>query len=566
MASDFDHVRDRVGIDKLDESQRDQLFKKFVDSGGEVVKQKPKSREDTPPLPPEDRRKPARTAGGPGPSARSKEGGPSERPAGGKPTPKSVSKTPKKKKKPFAVLKVNMKGMVLKTLTLSGGVSDKFIALLKGIIKTDFIRLKSGAGSFIKGAGSIKKDLIQHSKKELPLYELIFRLHALYNEKEFAQIEKALARKALPTGDHMDPFKNLFRKIYVLGQFKELCKLSIRKAAEIQDKKGRMKETNAEAVYNELREYIDLILIDFLNKLHIVICRIAGDYLPLYTQKLDDFIGMTELDRIGSITREEKKRRLEQLKKMKEYLQKEQTPGAIQSEDVKIPRHVQRGLPILNEAIERYEKTRGMDEKDPLKPIDRTDKMYKTALLLDVFDREYSFILTTGKIEFNVEYREQKKIDIKEDLGRAYSMLSEARHEVTDYIERMQEMRKTENNPRLTINQKSSMLDSIQKKRALLSRSSRKRTADIMKTTSQILSTVIDDYKESKRLLLNPDERLTFNEKIDGVKKMDNKKIIEAVVETFLFTSTFSFLLNYGELTGSGLTVEGAGKENPAPA
>ena len=86
-------------------------------------------------------------------------------------------------------------------------------------------------------------------------------------------------------------------------------------------------------------------------------------------------------------------------------------------------------------------------------------------------------------------------------------------------------------------------------------------TADIMKKISNTLSEVIADYKDSKRLLQNSDEMLHFDKNIDGTKKLDGKKVIEAVVETFLFTSSFSYLLTSGELSGVGLLVEGGQEE-----
>jgi hypothetical protein len=80
------------------------------------------------------------------------------------------------------------------------------------------------------------------------------------------------------------------------------------------------------------------------------------------------------------------------------------------------------------------------------------------------------------------------------------------------------------------------------------------------------LSAVINDYNGQRRLLQNPDERLDFSENLDEVKRLQGKKVIEAVVEAFLYSSAFHFILTYGELSGSGLTIEPAAPQSGGEA
>jgi hypothetical protein len=184
------------------------------------------------------------------------------------------------------------------------------------------------------------------------------------------------------------------------------------------------------------------------------------------------------------------------------------------------------------------------------------DKMYKCSLLLKDFDDQYSFILTTGKITFNIDYREQKKVDIKEDLSNGYLLLCEACEEVKGYLDVIQEMRKTDENIRLTPYQKQKVLDTLSKERSVLSKKSRRRVADVMKTIENTLSLVISDFNSSNRLLQNPDAVLHFDKEIEGEKRLNGKKMIEAIIEAFLFASSFAFLLNFGDLSGSGIHIE----------
>jgi hypothetical protein len=90
----------------------------------------------------------------------------------------------------------------------------------------------------------------------------------------------------------------------------------------------------------------------------------------------------------------------------------------------------------------------------------------------------------------------------------------------------------------------------------VLSKNARSKVAEAMGATHDILSTVIKDYNGQRRLLQNPEDQLDFTKDLEYGKKLHGKKIIEAIVEAFLFSSAFHFMLTYGELSGSGLNTE----------
>jgi hypothetical protein len=413
--------------------------------------------------------------------------------------------------------------------------------------------------SFIRGKGSIKKEVLSLSTGENSLfYEVLYRMGLFYNEGEFETISKLLSNKSIPSGSHVEVYKQFFKKIYILGQYTDLCKFFLQKALDLQVQAKKLETSLSAQMKPKLKAAVNAILIDYLPRFHVILCKSAGAYLPLYSQELDDYLGFTEQDKIGYITRVERKKRVEELKRMREYLKRKQMEVTEEEpEEIKVPRHVERGLRLIDEAIVRFEQVHLTDDAKQLYNImDQNDKMYRTALLLDAFEKEYSFILTTGKISFNIDFQEQKKIDVKEDLNHSYLLMSEARHEVKDYLDIMNEMQKTENDMRLTPHQKTSMVNSLQKKRSVLSKDSRIKVAESMHAIHDCLSTVINDYQSEKRLLQNPEEHLDFTENLEGVKRLHGKKIIEAIVEAFLFSSAFHFLLTYGELAGSGLLVQ----------
>jgi len=564
MNKDFDKLRKKTGIDELETQQRKKLFKEFMDHGGKIINEKKTQKEKIVRSGYVDRlpyKKGAAASQRPKQRVITK---PEKKAAEKRITARIRKKRLKRKKvKIRDLLGIYIRGLVLKVFTAAGNrFSDNLIKYINKQIKESFLDLNITIGSFLKGSDSIKENIHRLSTSEnSTFYEFLVRLSLLYNENEFISITKVISNKSLPKPEYVDIFKQFFKRIYILGQFPDLCKLYIDKSIDIQGKKKTIKPEIIPSIKAQLKKDINILLGDFLFKFHIILCKLARTYYPLYSQNFDDFLEITEKDKIGYITREEKKKRIEELKRQKESLkQKHQISQdtELEKEEIKVPRHVERGFPLLEKVIENFEKLHISDKSNSLLLMDEKDKMYKSIIFFNHFEDQYSFILTTSKISFNIDYREQKKIDIKGDLNNAYLLLSEAREELKNYLEIIKEIKKTNDNIRLTGYQKRVALDSLENKQSVVNMKARRGFADVMKTIENVLSIVITDYNSSKRFLQNPDEALYFDRSIDGEKRLHGKKIIEAIIESFLFVSCFAFLLNFGELSGSGLFIKSA--------
>ena len=552
MNRDVDDTKNRIGVSGLDDEQRKKLFKDFIDHGGKAdAKQKPTSETA--------RRHPAaETPVKRSPPSREKA---VTRTRTAPPTAPEAKPAVKKKKKGtniVSAVRINIKGQLLKVWGFGGRrLKESFVTVVNKEIKDALIDIDLLTGSMLRGNSSVKREIVRASVgQNYFLHECIVRLSDIYDEVEWADFQKLVSRRQIPKPSQALPVKNLFIKLYSLGQHRHLCRLLGYKAAEIQEKHSKADSETTDRLKRGLGNKIDLILGDFLKQLHILLCKMEGKYLTLYSQKLDDYLRLTDKDKMGYLTRIEKKRRTEALKAAKESLRKAQEPaGRGQKEEIKIPKHVQRGLSIVEDAVRSYEHVHTGTEA-PLLGLEERDKMYRTLVLLESFDSQYSFVLTTSKINYNIDYVEQKKVDIKEDLNHAYILFNEAREEAMDYLEAVREAKNSESDRRLTQYQQSMLKEKIEKKKHNLSRKSRKRVVTVMKRIEEILSTVINDYKGEKILLQNPEEYLRFDPNIDGHKKLDGRRVIEGIIETFLFSATFAFLLNYGDISGPEMYVE----------
>jgi hypothetical protein len=572
MPEDFDNLREKAGINKLDLDQRKKLFKNFVTHGGKVIDEKKKPRG----IITGSRRRPGRTDAGTSHAKTGtkpvKNGTVSGKPdlkqvtqkeKTLKPLPQSIT-SPKKTREKKTRFKLGdrartfSKGIMLSVFTLGGKrFTKKFVKYVNKQIKESMINLNLTVSTILHGNYSVREDINRLSTGDNAVfYELLVRLNAIYDEQDFNNISKLISNRNIPPSEYLELFKGFYKRMYILGQYREMCKLYIEKSIDIQSKRKKIDEGIAPNVKSQLKKDVDLILGDLLDKIHIIICKMGRGFYPPYSQKLDDFLAISEQDKIGYISRLERKKREEELKKKQRERQKAHEDAMKKDEEIKVPKHVLRGFPLINKEIEKYEETMESSTHHPLLAMDRRDKMFKCIELFNIFDDQYSFILTTSKINYNIEFRDQKKIDIKEELSHAYLLMSETREDIKNYLDIAVEIKKTRDNLRLSSHQKSRLLDTHSKKQSLLSGKCRNKLIDVMKDIENTLSIVISDYNTAKQILQNPDEHLYFDEIIDGEKRLQGKKNIEAILETFLFAATFAFLVAYGELSGIGLLVE----------
>jgi hypothetical protein len=567
MSDEIDRIRHKTGIDHLEDQQRKRLFQKFVEHGGQVLEEKKASKGVIfrSPSRKEEEKKIAEKS----PEKETTDTTQAESKAFGSAPRRMQSgkKLSKKRVRASDLIRIYLRGLLLKLYTLSGRrLSDNFIHFMKRQVKESLLNLDAGTTSFLKGETSIRKEILRLSVAEnSTFYEFLFRISTFYEEKEFESILGLIAQRVVPGRAHLELFKRFFKRLYILGQHTDLCKLYIDKAIEIKLVKKLMDPVIAASLNVQWKKDIHIILGDLLLKFHVLICRMDRRYYPLYTQELDDFLAMTEQDKIGYITQEERKKRQEELKRQKEYIKTSQRIAERKAEEeVKVPKHVERGFPLLEIVLEKHEQSLLSGNQNPVALLDPADKMYRSILLFDDFDDQYSFILTTSKIAFNIDYKDKKKIDIKDDLNKTYLLMSEAREDVKEYMSIISEIKKTNENLRYTINERELAVDSLEKRRSVVSRQARRKIAVVMKEVEAVLSVIISDFNASKRLLQNPETVLYFDRNIDGEKRLHGKKTVEAIIEAFLFASSFAFLLNFGQLGGSGLYIEQKQQENPS--
>ena len=115
----------------------------------------------------------------------------------------------------------------------------------------------------------------------------------LYDEQEFETISKSFSNANIPHGPYAEIYKQFFKKIYILGQYTDLCKFFIQKSVDLQLESDKVEKQMAGQIKPKLKAAVNATFIDYLPRLHIILCKMACAYYPLYSQQLDDYLGFS---------------------------------------------------------------------------------------------------------------------------------------------------------------------------------------------------------------------------------------------------------------------------------
>ncbi|MBA7542750.1 hypothetical protein ES705_35074 [subsurface metagenome] len=233
MASDIDKTREKVGIDKLSITERNDMFRQFVEYGGKTQYKRNKDlggRTD-------NRSKPGplkvSESPGPGPQENGKSRlGPSNDSSQNRITDRINLQRHVKKNRLADLLILGFKGFTLKVTTFGGNkITHSFIKDLHEQIRWYFEEISVTLNSIMENEPAVVEQIKSMSKGVNSIfYEVLVRLIELYDEKEFLKISVMFSRKKIPSDIYMKMFKQFFKKLYILAQFKNVCKTYVEKA------------------------------------------------------------------------------------------------------------------------------------------------------------------------------------------------------------------------------------------------------------------------------------------------------------------------------------------------
>lgn len=553
----IDKTRKNIGAEHLDEREKKQLFNKFVEAGGQVVKDKRQR-----PLADFDREKQQQFRNRIDThSQRLKEGERRAVPRTPHP-PRSATKTsaaappaPVPAKGFFAAVVRFLNRWQIRFRLFAMGVTDlygevisrKFLEHFNSDLKSALLELQLVYLDIFKQNYRIGAAIVEELDRLNPLYyELVEMSSEVFDRGLINQIVEHHVN--FPHIDQnaselREPLTRLFKKLYVLYPYKEFLLLAFDRAIEIQMRLEKGKPSFYAMKRKKIRHDIAVIF----NRLYMVLYWLFCNYLgELYTMKdpmIATILQVSDTEVPGKRTRAKRS----DARRQEDETEAENANEEAQAED-QIPEAVRKGLAIMN-ALDLKKLRSVYDKTGIFRYVRDNDKILLAHILFREFDEEYSFILTTSKIKYNVQFTSQGKVDYRIKLSDLYNDLRRCMNVFKDYADAIEAYEKARSEKPTSSAQYvdySNRLTGLEKKKASVGKNVRMTVRAFMEKVLAELSTLIADMNGEQRIIDNPQDVLGFESAIEGNKKMNGKKVYEAVLAAYYYASAFAFRLSAG--------------------
>ncbi len=556
----IDKTKENIGISELDEGTRKRLFDRFVNAGGEVITERQRRRSLI--IDREGQRKMQSRLDG---HKNSQANYRNKR----KPQENHASSAPNRKRQSLSFgefiqnLKLRFKLRILRISRYQGLYFNiKFLERFNNIYKPALMELQVIYLNLFKKDPKTGNRIIARLDNIRPLYyELIEAIGGMYDKMSTDQIVdhyRNFPDVPKKVFELKEPILDLFKKIYLLRAYENISLEAMNNAVDFFIKIRDKSDGIDSSTKKKIRSDLFIIYHKLYPRLHWLFCYYYGIYLPYESDEIEDYLYIDESERFG--------KRILAANDIGQF-QGIAVPGANPDETEaeenpaaekpgranELPDHIHRGLELmykldLKKLREKY------DNEDMFSRVSENDKILATYLLFSEFDHEYSFILTTNKIQFNPdfirrgEYNYKTKLnDLYDEMRKPHEALKNYAHELAHY-EKARSERPVGNTQYIEYTKR---LESINKKKTLAGKIARMNVKLYMDKVSEEMKILIEDMTEAQKLISNPQDVLDFNSAIEGERKINGLKIYEAITMAYNFSSALSYRLQEGgELSG----------------
>ncbi len=547
MATEFDEIHKKIGADKLDATEQKQILEKFKDHGGEVIK------------PPK--------VGQNADSTKSK----AKKTSVESRRKRNASKESDKKKALEAASKVSKTGSLQQStffdrlslylnayfsgvVTLSGKrYKAKFIHTTKTTLNTELTELINVVNSILyPKRGDLKLIKGMLIQQDASLYELLRLFKQIHQLEDFELLQKQTSsyRNDVDFILVEEPIKRIYRRLYLFWPYSHRLKNAIQYGLNIHVEYNKLSHEEFIVQLKKSHDNIHFVFDVFFLKLHYAYCKIISENLFVQDyERLYQRLHISETETVGYLIEQSMKKREESHQEEKVENDNSSHPGQGDMEDEihEIPPELEVGMEWINNLNFIKDK---VTEKDPKFYLNEDDKMLMIYVILEEFEKEFSFILTSNKINFNIDWFRGKKLDPKKELNDLYLGVNACHDNLKSYIEVSKSIHDAENDPAA-----SPRSDRVHKLNLSLVRTgniARTRLLDITISLGQLLQWLTE---KGQAVVQNADEKLHFDT-IDGKKKVEGKTSIEAIALCNSFIGYLKHLLEFAELSGSSLKIK----------
>jgi tetratricopeptide (TPR) repeat protein len=564
--SRIDDTRQNIGTKKMSDEERKQMFKKFVDGGGEIISERPKrhstfdrEKQKTYRDRIEQQKQQMREkSNNPSSKKRSSSGGSSEN---------HVENNLNPIVRYFHLLNIRFNLLIRGVTDASGkNIKKNFIQQFNSEYKTAIMHFQMLYIELFKNIDYSKSQLIiDKMDKSSPLhFELIEMAADIYDREVTAEIIDeyiAFNQSVFHTASMREPFMEYYKRIYLIYSSQSTLMGAYEKAFDLYTKAVK-KGMDIPSQRRKTRNSIYIVFNKFYPKLYWLFCYYNRQIISQFDfTVIDNILGINPDMKPGTRTasspsrlnaefavKSRKEREAEEAEKMEEAREELKKKSAPQ-----ISEEVKRGLELMSQI--NYD---GLSEKY-LKNLKwnfsyESNPTVKAFLVFQEFDEEYSVIFTTNKIKIAAPHDRRHEADFRIILSEFYNQIRHIEDEFKNYFSSLESYEGVRNDR--PTNQ--AQYFNYSKRLTELEKTVHKRESILRSTMRNFFTEAIDrleelteDMEKKQKIVLNPQEEIEFNYELEGNKKLKGKKIYQAILSVIDFSSAFVHRLSHNnDLSG----------------
>jgi hypothetical protein len=548
---EIDKTKHNIRLDRIDDGQRKELFNKFKDAGGKVLTEKEQRRSLV--IDREKQRQHQQKL---------------DQHFSNKRIPKtdssSVKKTATIKKgragssapesSPFDKFRIRWR-LRLQGITGFNTVffKKRFFKKFTDEYKPALIEIQVIFLALFKRDPKTGNRIINSLDKTSPLfYELIEKAGEIYESYLIDQIVEGYVNYPdVPQSlsELRESMSAIFKPIYLLKPYENTLYNSFERSIDLglSYSEGKKDKTISK---RDLKNSLFVIFNKLYPRLHTLFCHYQGILFTESDKRIEDILGIIQSEKPGNRIRRSESLSI-QAEQDTESEQKTETKET--SNNLLLSDPIREGLKIMYKLDNKT--LRGVyDKKNKYEYLNDSDKVLLAYMLFLEFEKEYSFILTTNQIKYNIDFSAEGKKDYRTRLQDLFNRLNKCRDAFGSYYETYLEYIKVFNQKPINNDQYiaySKRVDEIANKKKQAGSLVRMTIRSFMENLASELGGLIEDMNGEQKFISNPQDILEFSYEIEGDKKLKNRKIFEAVEIIYNYASAFVYRLsNDGDLSG----------------
>lgn len=561
----IDKTKENIKLHEIDEKQRKELFQKFTDAGGKVLSGKDERRGLV--IDRERQKKHQQRLdehyrsmkSAPVKASYAKTRSQSQIQAKTRPLAEDTS---------FNKFRIRMR---LRLMRVTGFNTlffhPNYLNSFTGPYKTSLLEIQMAYLAVFKRDPNIGNRIVIRLDKASPLYfALIEKAGEIFEPMVLDQITEnylAYPNVPQPVTELKESMIELFRSLFIIKPYENTLTNAFEKAIDLYTDIADSK--NSKAIRKrEIRNALFIIFDKLYPRLHTLFCHYCGILFEEDDKRIEELLSIAPAEKPAGRMRGAKPSPSFQAVAVPEQVEEPEIQAEEVAEEQEEDISVKEGLKLMYRLD--FKTLRGLyDKKNSFELIVDNDKTFLSYLLFLEFENEYSIILTTNQIKFNVDFLSSNKIDYRETMQDLFNRMRKCHEAFLAYYESYASYCKIRNAKPISSEQYityTKRIDEVTKRKNDIGTNCRYIIRVFMNNVASVLEELIDDMNKRQFYINNPQDILELFYEIEGEKKLKDKKIYDAVQIAQRFSSALAYRLRPGgDLTGNTEFSEDEAKE-----